>query len=253
MLPDRYRKLVPQLFLCFLFFSPLSVFAQDEESTTVQVITGSSAVFDSIGSRNLQPFPSRNLPDSAVSNLLKDDAYWYANVEPPKVKKKEEKAIQPSVSLTERSWFRNLMWTIIIVIFIALVIWYLATSNIRLFRRSTSLAGSEEEEVITEDIFSMNYPTELEKAIAASDYRLAIRLLYLDTLRTLSEKELITYRQEWTNSQYLSQLYGSDYYRPFFRLTRNFEYCWYGQFRISEEAFAPIRQEFESFKKSIEA
>src|SRR5205085_92934 len=104
------------------------------------------------------------------------------------------------------------------------IIWYLASGNIRLFRRSSVKLNSEKEEPADEDIFTLNFDIELQSAIAGQNYRSAVRLLYLRTLKELSDHNIIDYRNGSTNRDYLIQLYNTPYYQDFFRLTRSFEY-----------------------------
>lgn len=111
--------------------------------------------------------------------------------------------------------------------------------------------GDTAEEQPTEDIFEMNFEKEIQKAVAEKNFRLAVRLLYLRTLRDLSDKNLISYTHEKTNADYLFQLAGTSYYKSFFRLTRDFEYTWYGQFELSQENFSFIQNDFSSFKQQL--
>ena len=95
------------------------------------------------------------------------------------------------------------------------------------------------------------YRQELEKAIANQNYRLGVRLMYLHVLRMFSEKNIIQYKIERTNSDYLLQLFNTSYYKDFFRLTRNFEYVWYGKFDITPAAFEIIRQDHSKIKSQL--
>jgi len=75
--------------------------------------------------------------------------------------------------------------------------------------------------------------------------------MYLRTLRDLSLRNLITYTHEKTNSDYLFQLAGTPFYKSFFRLTRDFDYSWYGHFPISPDSFTTIQNEFNAFKQQL--
>ena len=86
----------------------------------------------------------------------------------------------------------------------------------------------KEEELATEDIFAINYQKEIDKAAQQGNYRLAVRLLFLRILKNLSQKNIIRYTQDKTNLDYLVQLHATRYYSDFFRITRNYEYSWYG-------------------------
>ena len=187
-----------------------------------------------------------------MAALKSDDAYWYANLEPVNKKKPPSQETHPKRRVLNAAWFQNLLWLLILFSFIGVVIWYLASSNIRLFRRgSKKILDETIEEELPDDIFSINYEREIEKAAEAKNYRLAVRLWYLNTLKELSERNIIDYRQEKTNSDYVTSLFGGRYYSDFFRLTRNFEYTWYGQFNLSSEAYEMMRVDFTAFKNSL--
>lgn len=227
-------------FLIILFVSvkgQAQAVEQIEDSLRFEKHTGTSTV------------QVRQVPDTTLSDLKKDDDYWYANTIPEK--KKEKLEINRKKSLFEMQWFRTLMWVIIIGAFAAVVIWYLISGNILLVRRAPKKVINEEEEEISEDIFALNYEKEIQKAIANKNYRLAVRLMYLQTLKRLSEKNIIRYTHERTNSDYLTEIFNTRYYKDFFRLTRNFEYTWYGQFDLSGEAFSMMQDEFKQFKSGL--
>lgn len=190
----------------------------------------------------------RRVPDSMVKILQNDDAFWYANA---KFEKSKSKEISPSEVSPNPSWFKTLLWIIIIGGFTAVLIWYLAVSNFGIFSKSPKVIASADIDTETENIFDIEYQKEIGKAIGAGNYRLAIRLMFLQLLKNLVEKQVIEYKQERTNLDYLLQLQNTGYYKDFFRITRNYEYAWYGQFSISPEAFAIIRNDFENFTSKI--
>jgi len=187
-----------------------------------------------------------------LQNLKKDEAFWYANKLPKRQKRAE---IDPNKKYSEpfylQNWFRTLLWIFITAAFVAVVIWFLIVSDVRLFRKKAVSISSEQDTALIEDIFSINYEQELEKAIADENYRLGVRLMYLHILRLFSERDIIHYKIERTNSDYLMQLYNTSYYKDFFRLTRNFEYVWYGKFDISSAAFELIRKDHAKLKSLL--
>ena len=61
----------------------------------------------------------------------------------------------------------------------------------------------------TENIFEINFQQEIDKAVQAGNYRLAVRLLFLRLLKNLAEKNIIQYQQDRTNFDYLMQLGNS--------------------------------------------
>jgi hypothetical protein len=192
---------------------------------------------------------TRKLDDSAVNKLRNDDDFWYVN----EVQKKE-KPKQPKESLLDKlakeKWFRNLLWILVVGGFVAVLIWFIISSDIQLFRRkSPTVTQSQEDEWSNQSIYDIYYDAEIQKTIAAQNLRLAVRLLYLQTLKDLSERNIINYKQEHTNSDYLTQLYNTTYFKDFFRLTRHFEYVWYGQFQLTPASFEVVQQDFFTFKQ----
>ena len=107
------------------------------------------------------------------------------------------------------------------------------------------------EEPITEDIFAINYQKEIDKAAAQGNFRLATRLMFLRLLRTMAEKNIIHYQQDKTNMDYLVELNNSPIYRDFFRITRNYEYTWYGLFPLSIDEYQLIRTDFDRLEKEL--
>lgn len=190
----------------------------------------------------------RKVPDSLVKKLQEDDDFWYANALLKKEKPKEE---GKHITLGQQSWFQTLLWLMIIGGFAGFLIWYLAGSNVGLFRKKRNIIAGAEEEVGTEDIFAINYQKEIDKAAQQGNYRLAVRLMFLRLLKDLSEKNIIQYRQERTNLDYLVQLQPTRYYTDFFRITRNYEYSWYGQFDVNEETYRIIINDFTNFERQL--
>ena len=67
---------------------------------------------------------------------------------------------------TDSTAFQTILWLVIIGGFAAFVIIYLANSNVGLFRkRNKPIAGDEEVEVETDNIFEINYQREIDKAV----------------------------------------------------------------------------------------
>jgi hypothetical protein len=194
------------------------------------------------------PINKREISDSLVKKMQADDEFWYANAE---IKKPEQKQKANKRSLFRQPWFQALLWITIIAGFAGFLILYLAGSNVGLFRKKKRAVDENmaETELSTEDLFAINYQREIDKAILQGNHRLATRLLFLRLLKNLSENNIIEYKQGKTNLDYLIQLQATRYYPDFFRITRNYEYSWYGQFDVTEEKFALIKKDFDQFEK----
>lgn len=100
-----------------------------------------------------------------------------------------------------------------------------------------------------ENIHEINFDEQLENAILNGNYRLAVRLLYLKTLKHLSDNNLIDWQLEKTNNAYVLEIADENYKREFKKLTYQFEYIWYGEFFIDQNSFKPINQSFQEFNQ----
>jgi hypothetical protein len=102
-------------------------------------------------------------------------------------------------------------------------------------------------ETLDENIHEINFDLAVEDAINQRNFRLAVRLLYLQTLKRLTDSGQINYKPEKTNRQYVHELANSPLQSDFENLTRRFEFVWYGDFPIDETQFGQIRQQFQQF------
>ncbi len=206
--------------------------------------------FDPVLFEDKRAVASRKVDDSVVNQMRKDDDFWYINQAPKREQPKQPREESFLNKLAKKEWFRNLLWVLVVGGFVAVLIWFIISSDIQLFKRpAPTVAKQEEDELINQSIFDISYDIEIQKAISSQNFRLAIRLLYLQTLKRLAEENIINYKQERTNSDYVMQLFNTSYYKDFFRLTRHFEYAWYGQLPVAPASFDVIRNEFSSFKQ----
>ena len=190
----------------------------------------------------------RLLPDSARKKMQQDEEFWYANYA---FEKEKEQELKQKTPITEQTWFKTLMWVVILGGFAIALMLYLSDSSIGLFRKRVREFSNEKQEEETDNIFEINYRERIDKAVKAGNYRLAIRLMFLQMLKTMAGKKLIQYKQDRTNFDYLMQLRSTSHYNDFFRITRNYEYAWYGNFPVDEEAWHIIKTDFEKFDTSL--
>jgi hypothetical protein len=127
--------------LCLLLCCTMGASGQEEEDslslhtdTTFTVVEpayedSDEPSFDSLPAGAAPMLQSRAVPDSVIQRLKSEDAYWYAD---EALKQKERRSKEPWFL---KPWFRKLLWYLLIALFISILVWFLASSNIRLFRR----------------------------------------------------------------------------------------------------------------------
>ena len=237
----------------------------EEKDNSVTQENKRSDFFISTSDYDSMLFFQRAVPDSALKRMQGEKSFWYSDgngakgtrtTQPNRVEKNGRQLVRKIpekentyTPVSSSPWFQTLMWLIIIGGFAGALIWYLAGSNVGLFRKKDQQVDHGETEEMPEDIFAINYQKEIDKAAAQGNYRLAIRLMYLRLLKNFSEKNIIEYKQDRTNLDYLMQLHSTAYYKDFFLVTRHYEYSWYGQFNVSSEAYDIIKKEFTQLEK----
>lgn len=107
---------------------------------------------------------------------------------------------------------------------------------------------SEEEKIIkTRDIRKL-----IEKAVAAEKYRLAIRYHFLYLLQQLSREELVKYDPAKTDEEYVHEIENPEIRSRFKRVSRIYDYVWYGDFSINVQDYDRIRNEFTKAEHLIQ-
>lgn len=102
-----------------------------------------------------------------------------------------------------------------------------------------------------EDIHIIDFEEALKQAIQAGNFRSAVRLLYLQSLKALTDQRLIDWQPDKTNHTYLQELHEKSFRSNFAELTDQFEYIWYGGFPIQQADFEQIQQSFQSLHQQI--
>ncbi|WP_257668368.1 DUF4129 domain-containing protein [Parapedobacter tibetensis] len=152
----------------------------------------------------------------------------------------------------EGSWslLKNTIIVLGIVALLYLIMKLLGMDMASLFSRNAKSTGLAYTEHI-EDIHGIDFDAELSKAIETRNYRLAVRLLYLDCLKKLSSYQLIDWQPAKTNTAYVNELSDADLHTGFKQLTRQFEYVWYGDFGIDQQRFMQVHEAFQQFDKQL--
>ncbi len=102
-----------------------------------------------------------------------------------------------------------------------------------------------------ENIHGINFDQNIEIAVSNKNYRLAVRILYLKSLKTLSDSGFIDWQISKTNSAYVNELNHPEKKQEFLSLTKQFECIWYGGFYLKNTRYQDIERAFKDFVKKI--
>jgi hypothetical protein len=95
-----------------------------------------------------------------------------------------------------------------------------------------------------EDISKINFDELIAKALESKQYKLAVRYLFLKSLKILSEKGLIELKNNKTNYQYLTEIKNNQIADAFQVTTNRFEWIWYGDFPVDEDIIKNSQTDF---------
>jgi hypothetical protein len=142
-------------------------------------------------------------------------------------------------------WVNDLILQILAVTVIAIVIYRIAKIILNkegqwVFGKSTTQKIMHESD-IEKNLIHVDFEKLIEEAIAKSDYRAGVRLVFLYALKMLSDKNHIHWNQGKTNHDYLDELKLAELKSGFSDLNYYFEYAWYGNFKINAEIMAAAK------------
>ena len=111
-----------------------------------------------------------------------------------------------------------------------------------LFRRDESAADIDMKPVLDQNIHEINFEAEISQAQQAQDYRKAVRLLYIWTLKRLADANHIHWHAGKTNADYQQELQQSPLLPDFRSLSIYYEYAWYGEFPVDAQHFGKVNR-----------
>lgn len=121
----------------------------------------------------------------------------------------------------------------------------------RTAEKPEELSGIDVER-IEENLEAYDLDHYIARALEAGRYDLAIRLRYLSVLKALAGRQLIRWKKDKTNRDYLAELTESPHKRAFRHITNIFEQVWYGQHPVSAAEYRRLEPEFLVFLKSLD-
>lgn len=228
-------------------------------------------------------YDHRDYNDERISNLKKLKEFQYNKNEPAKLQyrnqtqqdieeererekrssgrgdgeheKKERRSSEPKKQESNKSMDGNVNWLFIIILGLGLVFLIMYLLGFRpnnIFGKNKSASANPNENDVEENIHNIKFETELEKAIRNKNYKLAVRILYLESLKKLSDYSLIDWKKNKTNWDYVKEVQRANLQQPFKKITNAFDYVWYGNFQIDESTFKLMQEQIEDFKSKIE-
>ena len=184
----------------------------------------------------LQPLSDTLSCDSALLHQYRaDEVYNYAReLQAPELDwwdwlmSKIGEFLSDLFSIQGKGDFRIVIYIVIALAFIALIAFILYRYQFKLFGRAGKVTNENDEE---DNIYGVDFEAVYAKAMAQKDYYKAVRIVYLRTLRWLSDGNKISWQLYKTPTQYTREYLSVE----FERMTTAFMRVRYGNYQASEE------------------
>ncbi len=139
--------------------------------------------------------------------------------------------------------------TLFVILIIAIIMRVQDVSLRNIFGRRK--LETDELDIYAEDVNKMDFETLISDSIKARNYRMAVRFLYLKTLKAMSDNHLIDWSPNKTNYSYLNEIKSVTVRNKFIESTRIFDFVWYGEFVLDDKSFDEAHNFFKELNRSI--
>lgn len=89
----------------------------------------------------------------------------------------------------------------------------------------------------------------IKEALAARNYRLAVRYMFLKSLKQLSVENLIHWHFDKTNTDYYNELEDPTLKTNFKQIAYLYDNIWYGEYALDEQGYYQAKQDFDQLNK----
>jgi len=127
--------------------------------------------------------------------------------------------------------------TAFFVICLLSALYFLYRKRPELFLKSRQKSSGVPHKAEEENIHDIDFEKDIASALAHGDYRLATRLKYLQTLRILSDNDLINWQIHKTPTEYIYELKSDRMIAAFRALTTYFLQIRYGNYHATKAIF----------------
>lgn len=225
--------------------------------------TGTSAFGGTDGSYDSTQLVQSVFPENALQQLRQDDDLNYP------VELREKSSLMAWVLgffALLYSWFQSLFsntigsfenfMTLLYIISGSIILYLFYRLFVSRYGALFSFKNSSARmpyEVGKEDIHEINFAEEIQNAVNASQYGLAVRLVYLQALKELSDHQQIHWDPGKTNRQYYYEISNQEVKGHFQQLSYDFSYIWYGHFEAKKNTFDRALEQLNSITKNLKA
>lgn len=144
-------------------------------------------------------------------------------------------------------------WVFIVLFALVLlsILWFVLKKKTGLFGRSSG--KRVDYAVLADTIYGIDFEAVIAAALANSDYREAVRFLYLKALKELNGSQTIDWQPYKTPTEYIYEVPPDSGRDTFRRFTNRFLLVRYGNFEATEPLFEEMKTLWAQMKEGGEA
>ncbi len=102
-----------------------------------------------------------------------------------------------------------------------------------------------------EHIENIDLDSYIKNALKEENYRLAIRYMYLKSLKLLSLNNIIDWHFEKTNSDYYREIENITLKENFKKTSYLYDNIWYGEYALDKAGFENAEKDFERLNQNL--
>lgn len=239
------------IFILSGLLSPLASYAIALEATDSLAVQSVQPAEKSV-QNSYSPTHLKPLDSTAFEKASKGFNF---NEEKDKPKKKKKNQTLDGFEFPDFSALTFLIKSIIIIVGAAIIGFLVYYILIFFMNQKNTKIRLKNELIRIENLEEYIHETDLDKflheALNAHQYAAAIRVYYLMVIKHLSEKEIIQWKREKTNQDYLRETASYEWNMELNELTYYYEKIWYGDVIPSEELFLQLETRFKNFMNTL--
>jgi hypothetical protein len=201
---------------------------------------------------------TRSFDEGQLSTLKADEDLQYK--EPPTIAESIFDRLKQALSrfleslfdgAIHTNWGRVFSYLIAIGLIVVVILMLLKVDAFKIFY-SGRVQAAQTYSVLDENIHEMDFDKLIAEAISQNEYRRATRLVFLNALKLLADRDLIQWEMGKTNHDYLLEVKHDHLKNGLHQLNYFFEYAWYGNFNVSREKFSKVQEVFNAWRKQMQ-
>jgi len=138
--------------------------------------------------------------------------------------------------------------------FIGVILWVilkLLNIEVKDIFYGTSASSKMKLKLSEENIHDLDFDKLISQAVQKEEYRDAVRLIFLFSLKKLSDANQIQWQPGKTNDEYIAELKQHPALPRLRELRYYFDYAWYGHFEIDNHTYEGVNKTFQEFTRKV--